>query len=260
MTSSIQSFSAADFAAYLAAIVNATRHFDSQSLWWRGHSRRSWKLYPSIYHKDLSKNETYMSVLFRNQAKVRHREVPDLNDGPSWVFLMQHYGLPTRLLDWTDSPLLALYFAVIDSSSDDEDAIVWGLLPTQLNYAQIGIKGIVGTGNTQVQKLFGNVWKSTGEKDNAIETIAINTQHVDIRQMVQASQFTIHGSELAITELENPQTFLTSIIVPRTAKVAFRQILNLFHINDSYLFPDLEHLAKQIQSQTFSSVYTRQTQ
>ena len=126
-------------------------------------------------------------------------------------------------------------------------------MPTDLNHAQIGTKGIVGTGNPLVRKLFGNVWKSSGEKVEAIETIAINTQHVDVRQMVQASQFTIHGSELPITELENAETFLISISVPKTAKSAFRQILNMFHLNDSYLFPDLEHLAKQIQSQNYSS-------
>ncbi|HUT13690.1 MAG TPA: FRG domain-containing protein [Thermoguttaceae bacterium] len=253
MKSNVQAFAAVDLPTYLAAIVQATKRFDDRMLWWRGQSRKSWKLHPSIYHKGLSKNESNMSVQFRNQARVRHRDVPDLNDGPSWVFLMQHYGLPTRLLDWTDSPLVALYFAVADSTSDDEDGMVWGLMPTDLNHTQIETKGIMGTGNPPVQKLFANVWKRSGEKLDATETIAINTQHVDVRQMVQASQFTIHGSESPLTDLDNAETFLISICVPKAAKNAFRQILNVFHLNDSYLFPDLEHLAKQIQSLNYTS-------
>ena len=75
-----------------------------------------------------------MAVQFRNQARVRHREVPDIKDGASWLFLMQHYGLPTRLLDWTDSPLIALYFAIKDKTTDDEDGVIYGLMPTELNH------------------------------------------------------------------------------------------------------------------------------
>ena len=254
MNSDIKTFDAADLSTYLEAIVHATRWFNERMLWWHGNSRKSWNLHPSIYHTGLAKNESNMSVQFRNQARVRHRDVPDLNDGTSWAFLMQHYGLPTRLLDWTDSPLIALYFAVRDSTADDEDGVVWGLMPTDLNQAQIGSKGIMGTGNPPVRKLFNNVWKSSTEKKDAPEIIAINTQHVDVRQMVQASQFTIHGSELAITELENAEKFVISITLPGSAKSAFRQILNLFHFNDSYLFPDLDHLARQIRSLNYSNM------
>ena len=124
MKSDIEGFGSTDLPTYLAAIVDATQRFDDRMLWWSGHSRKSWKLHPSIYHKQLSKTESNMSVQFLNLTRVRHRDVPDLNDGPSRVFLMQHYGLPARLLDWTDSPLVALYFAVVDNTSEDEDGIV----------------------------------------------------------------------------------------------------------------------------------------
>ncbi|MES2205614.1 MAG: FRG domain-containing protein [Pseudomonadota bacterium] len=41
----------------------------------------------------------------------------------------QHYGLPTRLLDWTSSPLKALYFSVDNHKLDDMDGVIYGLTP-----------------------------------------------------------------------------------------------------------------------------------
>lgn len=163
---------------------------------------------------------------------------------------MQHCGLPTRLLDWTFSPLTALFFAVRDKSADDEDAVVWGLLPTALNKFQVGVDGILGTGNNFIKPLLHNVWAALSDRLEAPHILAINTQHVDVRQMVQASEFTIHGSESPISKLPNSEIFLISITLPKASKNAFRQTLNLFNLNESFLFPDLEHLAKQIQLQT----------
>ena len=254
MTTEIQNYIATDLTTYLSAIVQATRKFDERMLWWRGHSRKSWNLHPSIYHKNLAKNETNMAVQFRNQARVRHRAVPDIKDGTSWLFLMQHYGLPTRLLDWSDSPLIALYFSIKDITTDDEDGVVYGLMPTELNHKQVGTKSILGPGGAISHKVFDNVWKNPSEKYDAFNILAINTQHVDIRQMVQASQFTIHGTNTPITALEGARDCLVSITIPSSVKKSFRQIMNLFHFNDSYLFPDLEHLAQQIQTLNYSEI------
>ena len=60
-----------------------------------------------------------------------------------WYFLMQHYGVPTRLLDWTENPLIAIYFAV-EGHKADRDAAVWALDPTWLNRKlRRGIEGVM---------------------------------------------------------------------------------------------------------------------
>ncbi|MCB5383968.1 FRG domain-containing protein [Blautia glucerasea] len=66
------------------------------------------------------------------QTRRLNSEAPQPYDRASWLTMMQHYGLPTRLLDWSESPLVALYFA-LSEKKDDIDAAVWIMNPMKLN-------------------------------------------------------------------------------------------------------------------------------
>src|SRR6185312_15523507 len=120
---------------------------ENDSVWFRGHLVVNWRLIPKLYRPEF-KDSDEAEIRFQFQSRalqlLENRRRPTTEW--EWYFLMQHYGAPTRLLDWTDNPLVALYFALNDPRSGgpppDQDAAVWVLNPAWLNrHLRQGIDG-----------------------------------------------------------------------------------------------------------------------
>lgn len=232
---------------YFTAIVAITRTFNNAKPWWRGHADSEWRLVPSLYHKNKALAESNMSVRFMTQAIVRHQTLPAFDDYGNWLFIMQHYGLPTRLLDWTQSPLIALYFAVAEEDQKERDGMVWGLHPTLLNQHNAGQKKIIHTNSRDAQTLVKDAFDNKSKHDKNI-SLAIVSRQIDLRQMVQLAECTIHGSSKSLQEYEDAEKYLVGISVPSKSKQYFRQAIDLLGISEATIFPDLDHLAKELQS------------
>lgn len=232
-------------------------------IWFRGQSRSSWSPIPKVY-RPLGGNlscfythaaEANMTQMFNLQAFSRRAQCPQ--DLGHWLCLMQHYGLPTRLLDWTESILVAAFFAVENARAErltssgrrGEPAAIWAISPRALNYFMIHEAAMprlecVGVMQQIITPAFGAKTRFDG-------VIATMPPEIDARMTMQQSRFTIHGTSpsargRAIEELEGFPRFIAKFEIPHKAKAIIEEELCNVGIRRATLFPDLQNLSHDL--------------
>ncbi|MGO9777922.1 MAG: FRG domain-containing protein [Terracidiphilus sp.] len=227
---------------------------DVSKPWFRGQQRKHWGLVPNIVRLGCfdreSEDEIREEFAVRAPALSRFETLPT-NDWDLY-FLMQHYGAPTRLLDWTDSPVIALYFAVRDNPGL-YDSAVWMLNPYELNRLVIKKGEVIspsaqGASERDIERVYPWLQERWSKKVLPDWPLAIFPTHIARRISSQKSCFTIHGKQgLGFSRFAvgaNP--CLKKIVIPGHSVREIRLDLLDYGIDDTTIFPDLEGLGRAL--------------
>ncbi|MGH6925673.1 MAG: FRG domain-containing protein [Propylenella sp.] len=249
---------------YLEHIEQIQRRAQS-AIWFRGAGLAVHRLIPSIYRHPKAASTADLQTLERQiMARFRQRSIPyhsrDLRDDWEALFFMQHYGVPTRLLDWTENPLTAVYFALMyapvekaksgDSWFSRRPAAVWVLDPAEWNEAALRHVSYTGGPLTPGDDaLRGFAPHSTITVMNAYP-VALYGAHNSARIVAQQGVFTIFGTnrmpmETLVRNGTFPPSALTRIVISPRRVVPMRTSLLGQGVTESTVFPDLEGLAKE---------------
>lgn len=224
----------------------------------RGHVDSRWKLLCGLGRRDPGnfKKKNIESILyydFLSQAGPLLQR-PD----SSWdvLFSMQHHGLPTRLLDWSATFAVGLYFALkpyvsLASSAPevfnalDKLPCVWVLNPFELNQA-MGSEAVVL--NPEID-LLGSYQEIFIEESKTLagKVTAVNPTQAGKRLAAQRGCFTLHADLFSPLEGGNP-SYLKQFVLPKEAVVDGVGFLKLAGMNEYSLFPDLEGLSRHLKS------------
>lgn len=231
--------------------------------WYRGHSKIYGDLTPAIFRKNIWNEvsllfrpeieQSYYSEFIRKAPSITEK-LPEITNYLDWLFLMQHHGLPTRLLDWSENILVAAFFSVIDNPTDDAE--IWTFLPWKLN-EKYGLWGLPYPNNRILKFLSSEMFHSNPEelvkeldlKTEPIFPMAILPALKHPRMTGQQSCFTIHPrpeKSSQIHEIIKEENMLTRYIIPKELKRQFKMNLSYLGISAYTLFPDLEGLSKSI--------------
>jgi len=203
----------------LEGIPDALRKAEQEigdGFWWRGQSDVEWHLVPGAHRDPYKGFERDLYAQFRRLARSRSDAFPQGDDPRDWLPLAQHHRLPTRLLDWSRSPLVALYFALSaeEPGQEQSPAALWALNPSGLNKNQIGVDKVALLREPSILPLFAPLEGAPVGSGVADKIVAVFANETHLRMMVQQGEMTLHGTDDGIDQLPGAQDFVVKFMIP----------------------------------------------
>ena len=233
-------------------------------VWYRGMGDHSLKLETSMARtmNALPREQALMNRFKQNALRFLQR-IPQ--EEWEWLFLMRHHGLPSRLLDWTETPLIGLYFAVtsvtqngpteLEGELDLEDGVLWCLIPSELNNIAGGSpRSVLDIPMfTPEEKFFWPYLPESVSGPSASKQVtpvagiaARDTERIQAQQGV----FTVNAlNPIAIEDVGSGE-HVWRYRIPKDAKNKIREELRLLGISSLAVFPHLDNVTRLARSQT----------
>lgn len=205
--------------------------------WYRGHADKSWSLLPGYHRLKSPPPESVLMNRFKQNANLLLTSPP--KSSFEWLFIMQHYGVPTRLLDWTESPLVALYFAV--TSEKSKAGAVWILDPVKLNQSTKAkpedYRFVPAFEDERVSSY--DTLSVENSPELGIEPLAVMATRNNARIQAQLGAFTIsHKSPKKLEEIGD-RSHLTCLEIPADKKPSIAEDLEILAFGKFQVFPEL---------------------
>jgi len=195
--------------------------------------------------------------LLRNFKKYAHRKFVEKDSLWHWLAVAKHYGLPTRVLDWTYSPFVAMHFATANIDLFDKDGVTWvvnyvkehKLLPTKLR-EKLEIEGAnVFTVEMLSESVNSFTELAALSEDDVV--LFFEPPSMDDRIVNQFAFFSIMSDcEKTLNEwIEKHADLWKKIIIPSKLKWEIRDKLDQANITERVLFPGLDGLSLYLKRQ-----------
>lgn len=245
----VDSFSALQEALFNQSWNAGLQRHRSQFVF-RGLGNESWTLETSLMRLGGKYSELERHLL-RNFKKYAHRDLVDRDSFWHWLTAAQHHGLPTRLLDWTYSPLVAMHFATCDLEQMNRAGCIW-----MVNYHRASdqlppnLKGALTKEGSNVftLEMLSNFVSDLSSFDELSERPFLaffEPPSMDQRITNQFALFSIISSNTTPMDdwLHGHSELFHKVIIPAELKWEVRDKLDQANITERVLFPGLGGLS-----------------
>ncbi len=209
-------------------------------VWFRGQADKDWSLTPVLVRKNKLNKEIELMRSFKQNATMLVNPMP--KNSLEWMFVMQHHGVPTRLLDWTESPLIASYFSVNEKCS--VDGALWVIMPLELN-KEARVFEIPSSEEEAVMSNYSTEALS-GESQSMLLPIGIIAPRNNTRMQAQLSVFTINQREIIPIEEIGIKMHVWRYLVEKQHKRQIIKELEAIGIGKFQLFPELQSIGDEL--------------